>query len=755
MRVRDRRLGDELQVVIPEELRGEIVRANHIGAGHAAVMRTYQRIRAKCYWPGMYKDVETYVKYCPQCALKTEVRTRTPMGKHIEGEAPGMVWVVDLLHVPECGGYEYILVCVDAFSRWVELIPLKERKAVDAAKGLVEAVVTKTGGRIRTLISDAGSEFKGEVTQLCEALAIEQRYTAAHRAASHGLVERFNRTVKDRLKSMTGSDKMWVDKLPWVQLALNTAVTASLSKGMEGITPAEVHLGRRLETAWDPQYVGRMTDRAKAPYMYAKQTAEEMKEVQEYVQMQRKLYNKAMEKRFNSSFKVKERKFEQGDTVWVRKGEGGGALERKLEWPNEGPFEVVSKDGDHEYTVQKIGEGVRTRVRVHVDRMGPYRELAELAAWRRLTAADREEKSPSEGKNWEVEKIVGDRGARANKNKEYRIKWQGFSETENTWEPLVNLRHCARAVEEYELSKVGVHKVEEASLQERWGRLWEEMAKEGDAQEIWLEALQLLDRTAMEWEFKPEDAIEAVLRKVEFRTPHVFREERGVSMAQAAELWKKAKLVRKIHVKEVQGRYGSLAEATEALKQHYWKRTLQECPMRTWSVKAAIEGTGAEVKELQEELERGHREGIMDECGDAVYGFWCYKVQREEEWQTWKAERAYYTRRQDKGLEKMRKAGGVFQVGGDQQKWWVKQVKCDVSQLPEMGREALKELCEKAGIEVEEVKFVWASVPCETYSPANWSNFTRGNHHREKEKGHPPRREGGKQCTKLAQLALI
>ena len=319
VRARDRRLGDELQVVIPEELRGDIVRANHIGAGHAAVMRTYQRIRAKCYWPGMYKDVETYVKYCPQCALKTEIRTRTPMGKHIEGEAPGMVWVVDLLHVPECDGYEYILVCVDAFSRWVELIPLKERKAVDAARGLVEAVVTKTGGRIRTLISDAGSEFKGEVTQLCEALAIEQRYTAAHRAASHGLVERFNRTVKDRLKSMTGADKMWVSRLPWVQLALNTSVTASLSKGMEGITPAEVHLGRRLETAWDPQYVGRMTDRAKAPYMYAKQTAEEMKEVHEYVQWQRELYNEAMEKRFNSSFKVKERSFEQGDTVWVKK----------------------------------------------------------------------------------------------------------------------------------------------------------------------------------------------------------------------------------------------------------------------------------------------------------------------------------------------------------------------------------------------------------------------------------------------------
>ena len=210
----------------------------------------------------------------------------------------------------------------------------------------------------------------------------------------------------------------------------------------------------------------------------------------------------------------------------------------------------------------------------------------------------------------------------------------------------MNLRHCARAVEEYELSKVGVHKVEGASLQEGWGELWREMAKEGDAQEIWLEAVQLLKHTAVEWNFRPEDAVEAVLKKVEFRTPHVFKEERGVSVDQAAGLWRRAKLVRKTHVEEVQGKYVDMGEAMEALKEHYWKRTLQECPMRTWSVESAIKGTGAEVEELQKELECGHRDGIIDECGDAFYGFWCYKVQREEEWQACKAERAYLKRMQ-------------------------------------------------------------------------------------------------------------
>ena len=99
---------------------------------------------------------------------------------------------------------------------------------------------------------------------------------------------------------------------------------------------------------------------------------------------------------------------------------------------------------------------------------------------------------------------------------------------------------------------------------------------------------------------------------------------------------------------------GCLGEAIEALKENYWRRTLQECPMRTWSVESAIKGTGAEVEELQKELECGQRDGIIDECGDGVYGFWCYKVPKEEEWQIWKAGRACYKRMQDEGLKRIR-----------------------------------------------------------------------------------------------------
>lgn len=52
---------------------------------------------------------------------------------------------------------------------------------------------------------------------------------------------------------------------------------------------------------------------------------------------------------------------------------------------------------------------------------------------------------------FEVEKIVN---KRRKKNKtEYLVKWVGFSESQNTWEPLRNLKNVLDIVEEFNLSK--------------------------------------------------------------------------------------------------------------------------------------------------------------------------------------------------------------------------------------------------------------------------------------------------------------
>jgi hypothetical protein len=60
--------------------------------------------------------------------------------------------------------------------------------------------------------------------------------------------------------------------------------------------------------------------------------------------------------------------------------------------------------------------------------------------WRYETEEERE---------FEVEKILDHRDYEQIKLREFLVKWSGYDETENTWEPEENLRHCKERLQDY------------------------------------------------------------------------------------------------------------------------------------------------------------------------------------------------------------------------------------------------------------------------------------------------------------------
>ena len=52
---------------------------------------------------------------------------------------------------------------------------------------------------------------------------------------------------------------------------------------------------------------------------------------------------------------------------------------------------------------------------------------------------------------------MADKGSRAKGSKQFLIKWKGYSEEGNTWEPIANLQHYSQAITEYKMSKGGLH----------------------------------------------------------------------------------------------------------------------------------------------------------------------------------------------------------------------------------------------------------------------------------------------------------
>jgi len=94
-------------------------------------------------------------------------------------------------------GNEYVLVIIDAFSRWVELFPTKSTTAVETALVMLNHI-----GRFRSpevIHTDQGPAFHNELVQkllrLCD---MEHSFATAYSSEENGIVERANQKSRPR-----------------------------------------------------------------------------------------------------------------------------------------------------------------------------------------------------------------------------------------------------------------------------------------------------------------------------------------------------------------------------------------------------------------------------------------------------------------------------------------------------------------------------------------------------------------------------
>lgn len=128
-------------------------------------------------------------------------------------------WYIDILGplFKTKEGCEYILLCVDAGTRWVEAFPLKSQTAVETARVLYKEIFTRYGAP-KVLFSDRGRNFMSKlVNALCELFDIKQHHTSAYHPNTNGLVERQNSTVASSLRTYcSGAQEKWTEVLPGV-----------------------------------------------------------------------------------------------------------------------------------------------------------------------------------------------------------------------------------------------------------------------------------------------------------------------------------------------------------------------------------------------------------------------------------------------------------------------------------------------------------------------------------------------------------
>jgi transposase InsO family protein len=129
--------------------------------------------------------------------------------------------------------YTFLLTCVDCFSRYAWVKPVKNKSGPEIARVLEEIFEEKVCKRLQT---DMGKEYLNQhVRKLLDKYNIEL-WTSKNEIKA-ALVERFNRTMKTRMyKYFTANNTLrYLDILPQLVMGYNSTIHSSI-----GMAPANV-----------------------------------------------------------------------------------------------------------------------------------------------------------------------------------------------------------------------------------------------------------------------------------------------------------------------------------------------------------------------------------------------------------------------------------------------------------------------------------------------------------------------------------
>lgn len=166
------------------------------------------------------KDIEDFLKDQPEYQMNQRITHR--VNKPIIAKAPNSIWGVDLIDLSKYSGhnnfFKYVMLVVDTFSRKVWLEKMRTKGAKQTAKAL-QNVFDKAGIMPSVIMSDNGTEFKGEFADLCKEHDIKQNLSRTYTPQSNALAERSIEDIRKIMRAFMTSenDLNWASRLKVIE----------------------------------------------------------------------------------------------------------------------------------------------------------------------------------------------------------------------------------------------------------------------------------------------------------------------------------------------------------------------------------------------------------------------------------------------------------------------------------------------------------------------------------------------------------
>lgn len=180
----------------------------------------------------MNRDIENHICHC-RCRCirrKTPTNIKAPL-VNINTSQPLELVCIDFITLERSkGGYEYVLVMTDHFSRFAMAIPTKDITAKTTAEVFYQNFIVYLGIQ-QKIHSDQGANFESKIIkELCSLFSIQKSRTTPYHLMGNGQCERFNRTLISMFETLNPDEKQdWKSFIKPIVQAYNCTKQASTS----------------------------------------------------------------------------------------------------------------------------------------------------------------------------------------------------------------------------------------------------------------------------------------------------------------------------------------------------------------------------------------------------------------------------------------------------------------------------------------------------------------------------------------------
>jgi transposase InsO family protein len=408
---------------IPDDKYERISKVHNTLAGHHGVERTIKKLLDnQPSWPFLRQHVKKFVSLCPLCQKISAIKPKIHASPFVTSRYTPM----ECLNIDYVGPYPdkgYCLVFTDTFTRWIELFPVDSANSENTALCLLQHF--GRFGAPSQLRSDQGTHFVNAVIrEFLMLVGTEHCLTLAYSKEENALVERANKEVNRHLRAFTFDSNTidhWRLSLPMVQRIMNATFTD------------------RTKFSSSQLLFGNAINLDRGIFLPSKEVSNTAKPLSDYMVKMLAVQDNILTVARNNlifadsmhlgTYPALRTDYAPGSFVIVKYLEGAPPTRLHTVW--KGPLRVL---GGTNPVFSLLNLITNKEKDYHVTDMKPF-----LFDPLHTSPIDVARKDYME---FFVESILKHSGHRNSKKTQLRfyIKWLGYEDDRNTWEPYANIR---------------------------------------------------------------------------------------------------------------------------------------------------------------------------------------------------------------------------------------------------------------------------------------------------------------------------